>query len=131
MDRVLPYEESENIVNEYPKSINNPHADAGASRSVFNHFSFFAGVDHKNRLWVGTYSRQSTKEERDTPFEEKTNIDSRMFEIYDSDGILLYRLNPNFPKHSSQVTFKLIGDKLFAIDSRAEMAIFEYRIVEN
>ena len=97
----------------------------------FNIFSAGIQVDHKGRIWSGTLKRQKS------PKEKKSDASARreggkpedyMLEIYDANGILLERLQSEF-YHGQR--FRIAGDRFFLVDRDVEMAVFEYKIVDE
>lgn len=76
------------------------------------------GIDHKNRIWIKTYKKQ--KEEGDSL------NDYIEFEIYDNDGILLGKLAVQ-----QQGNLSVFEDRLYLVDSKEEMCIYEYKIVDK
>jgi len=89
---------------------------------VFNRISLGIGLDNKDRLWTATYIRQ-----RDFSKEEKSS-DLMQFEIFDSNGILLGYL-PLPEKYTE--TYRILGDRMYFVESRNDMCIYEYKIVEK
>jgi hypothetical protein len=97
----------------------------------FNRFSAGIQIDHKGRIWSGTLLRQKDPDDQrsgdDAPREGGRHEDY-MFEIYDSDGILLGRIQEE--AYSGQ-RFRIAGDRLFLVDKDVEMTVSEYRIVDK
>ncbi|KPK89024.1 hypothetical protein AMJ80_10335 [bacterium SM23_31] len=89
---------------------------------VFNRISSGIGLDNKERLWTATYIRQ-----RDYSKEEEPS-DLMQFEIFDSYGILLGYL-PLPEKYTE--TYRIFGDRMYFVESRNEMCIYEYKIIEK
>lgn len=83
-------------------------------------------VDQKNRIWVLTFLKQPNKF---GTFDNKESLtDCYEFDVFDSDGILLFKVP--FP----DVRFSNISiydDRMYLIDSRDESCVHEYRIVER
>ncbi|MCH7783724.1 hypothetical protein IID62_11730 [candidate division KSB1 bacterium] len=119
-DRVLNYEESiatKNILVDVQ------------GETVFklgvNVFSLGLQIDNKSRIWILTHKRQITDEEFGLP---ETPPDLLNFEIYDTDGILLNRI----PWEQGTLTsYRIFGDRIFFLDSKKEMAVFEYKIIDK
>lgn len=82
-------------------------------------------VDHKNRIWVLTFLKQPN---RFLSFDEEENLtDCYEFDVFDSNGILLFELPfPNVRFNN----FSIYDDRLYLIDSSHESCVYEYRIVE-
>ncbi len=122
IDRVLPYEESEQW--EWVSYLK----DGKTKRYVkYSNFSYSSQIDSKGRYWVLTRIRQSTDEEYKDRSIRKENIVH--FEIFNDEGILLGHVKYENPKDIYNV--RIFGERLFFIDTRNEMAIYEYRIIEN
>ena len=83
-------------------------------------------LDYKNRIWILTFLKQPN---RFLTFDEKENwADCFEFEVYDSDGILLFKVpfpNVRFDK------FSIYDDRVYLIDSQHESCVYEYKIVEE
>ncbi len=107
--RVLPYEESLEHYWVNPDAI------------TVNHFSNCIQRDSENRIWVTTYSHQDV--------ENRKNPGSRVFEVFDNDGILLTKIEND--RIFSISRFKIYGDRLFIVDPLHEHAVFEYRIIQK
>lgn len=125
-DRLLEYPETQEI--EKTQYV----YDEGPLIAVsFNLFSAGIQTDMKGRIWSGTLIRQKNKEDT-TGSEEGRREGGRpedyMFEIFDSNGILLGRIQEDL--YYGQ-RFKIMGDRFFLVDRDVEMAVFEYRIVEK
>jgi sugar lactone lactonase YvrE len=75
-------------------------------------------IDHKNRIWVHAYKK--LREENDKP------LDYFSLELYSSDGILLM----NFDSPVNFTFMRIYEDRMFFIDRKEEMCIYEYKIVE-
>jgi hypothetical protein len=83
-------------------------------------------VDHENRIWVLTYLKQPN---RFLTFEEGESLtDCYEFDVFDSGGILLFRVP--FP-NVRFTTFSMCGDRLYLIDAAAESCVYEYRIEDQ
>jgi hypothetical protein len=84
------------------------------------------GVDHKNRIWILTFLKQPNKF---LTFDEGEKIsDFYVFEVFDPDGILLFRVP--FPDVLVD-RFSIYDDRLYLVDSQHESCVYEYRIVEK
>ncbi|MCH8287423.1 hypothetical protein IIB79_13030 [candidate division KSB1 bacterium] len=93
---------------------------------VYNRISAGAGVDHMDRIWVSTLMYQPAYEA--DPEKQPALSEYMHFEIYNRDGILLGYLD--VPEHYSD-NFKIFGDKIYFIEAKDEMCVYEYRIVEK
>lgn len=83
-------------------------------------------LDHKNRVWVLTFLKQPN---RFLTFEDTENLTScYVFEVFDSDGILLFRVP--FPNVRFD-NFSIYDDRVYLIDSQHESCVYEYKIVEG
>jgi hypothetical protein len=83
-------------------------------------------IDRKNRIWVLTFLKQPNKF---LTFDEEENLtDCYAFDVFDSDGILLFRVP--FPNVRFD-NFSIYDDRMYLVDSQAESCVYEYRIVEK
>jgi hypothetical protein len=83
-------------------------------------------IDHKSRIWVLTYLKQPN---RFLTFDEGENLaDCYVFEVIDSDGILLFKVP--FPNVRVD-NFSIYDDRLYLIDSQQESCVYEFRIIEG
>ena len=92
---------------------------------------YLALTDAKGRIWSGTLKRQKNPEDKTNGQEgrrEGGKPEDYMFEIFDSGGILLGRIQEDF-YHGQR--FRIIGDRLFLVDRDVEMAVVEYRIIDK
>jgi len=97
----------------------------------FNIFSAGIQVDHMGRIWSGTLKHQKYPDDQrggEESRREGGRPEDYMFEIYDQNGVLLGRIQER-GCHGQH--FRIFADRLFLVDSDVEMAIFEYRIVDN
>ncbi|MFC1730157.1 6-bladed beta-propeller [candidate division KSB1 bacterium] len=121
IDRVLPFEESIS-----PELTYASVGRATIGIMTFNYFSTGIHIDQKERMWIFTYLKQSDEEFIGPDSAQGPNI--RCLEVYNSDGILLTRITPDFSTDSYDL--KLIhNDRLYFIERENEMAVFEYRII--
>jgi len=122
MTRPLNYEINHRIVK---RTVSLP---SGASRETevpeMTFVSSRIGVDHKHRMWVVTINKQPVRK-KDGSYERVPNMTA--LEIFDKDGLFLGELS--FPERGGFM--RLIGDRIYLIDTREEMCIYEYRIVEK
>jgi len=106
----------------YKIGIDNKKIKILSSGKAFYRFtpvSEYIGVDHKNRIWVQTYIKQ--KDEGDEP------LDYFEFKIFDNNGVLLGNLSP--PQNFN--IMRIFQDRLYLIDRKEEMCVYEYKIVEK
>ncbi len=83
-------------------------------------------VDRKNRIWVLTFLKQPN---RFLTFDEGENLtECYAFDVFDSDGILLFRVP--FPNVRVD-NFSIYDERLYLIDSQDESCVYEYRIIEG
>ena len=83
-------------------------------------------IDHKNRIWVLTFLKQPNKF---LTFDDEENLtDCYEFDVFDSDGILLFKVP--FPNVKFD-NFSIYDDRIYLIDSQNESCVYEYRIVES
>jgi hypothetical protein len=125
-DRLLGYAETMEI----EKSV---HVyDEGPLIAVsFNIFSAGIQVDHIGRIWSGTLRCQKDPDDKrggEESRREGGRPEDYMFEIYDQNGVLLGRIQE--ADYYGQ-RFRIVADRLFLVDSDVEMAVVEYRIVDN
>ena len=82
-------------------------------------------IDHKNRIWLISYTRQP---EHGRDYNEEEIAAFFVFDVFDENGIHLYSLD--FPPESFN-SFRIIGDRMFFIDPRARGVVREYRIKDS
>jgi hypothetical protein len=124
MDRSLDYEESVEVAR---KEYENP--DGGKFLSLeYNSFSYGIEVDYKNRIWIGTRKRQETPEDKKKRSAGNPIVDIMMIEIFNSEGILLGRIEERI--YTDRSKFRIISDRFFIVDTWGEMNIKEYKIIE-
>jgi len=83
-------------------------------------------IDHKNRIWVLTFTKQPNKY---GVFAEEENLTAcYKFEVFDSSGILLF--NVPFPNVRFD-QFSIYDDRIYLIESTNEMCVYEYRMIER
>lgn len=116
-DRPLSYELSHKLEKQEVKA--NDVIVGYMDYAEFTDVSLMIDVDYKNRIWVQTYKK--LKEEDDKP------VDYFEFEIFDNDGILLGKL----PIPQNFEIMRILKDRLYLIDSKEEMCVYEYKIVEK
>ncbi len=81
-------------------------------------------IDHKNRIWVLTFLKQPNKF---LTFDDEKNLtDCYEFDVFDSDGILLFKVP--FPNVMFD-NFSIYDDRIYLIDSQNESCVYEYRII--
>jgi hypothetical protein len=83
-------------------------------------------LDYRNRIWALTFLKQPN---RFLTFDETENwTDNFEFEVFNSDGILLFKVAvPNVLFDN----FSIYDDGVYLIDSEHESCVYEYRIVEE
>jgi hypothetical protein len=82
--------------------------------------------DPKNRIWVLTFLKQPN---RFLTFDEAENwADCYEFEVFDPDGILLFKVP--FPNVRFD-NFSIYDDRVYLIDFQHESCVYEYKIVEE
>ncbi|MCH7782753.1 hypothetical protein IID62_06755, partial [candidate division KSB1 bacterium] len=93
---------------------------------IKNDFSTSIQVDTQGRVWVQTYDRQLTSEER-----RNRNLiqDVYRLEIFDREGVML-GIVP-FPRSSNIKMTRIIDDRIYFVDYTTEMCIYEYKIIEK
>jgi len=99
-----------------------------ADFSIINKFSGGIQLDSKGRMWVLSYIRQLSADERKMNG-KKDASDLVNFEVYDKEGILLTRIPIEFG--ISREFKRIYNDCIYFMDSRQEMAVYEYKIVEQ
>jgi len=122
-DRYLPYE----VKNEM-KAVLFKSGDMEREFSWPSVSSVTKGIsiDHKNRIWVLTFLKQPNKF---LTFDDEENLaDCYEFDVFDSDGILLFEVP--FPNVRFD-NFSIYDDRIYLIDSQNESCVYEYRIVER
>ncbi len=83
-------------------------------------------LDYKNRIWVLTFLKQPN---RFLTFDDTENLtDCFEFEVFNSDGILLFKTA--FPNVRFD-NFSIFDDRVYLIDSQHESCVYEYKIVEE
>lgn len=82
-------------------------------------------VDHKNRIWLISFTGQP---EPDRNYTEEELAAFFIFEVFSEDGVHLCSLE--FPPESFD-TFRIIGDRMFFSDPRARGVVREYRIIDE
>ncbi len=122
-DRYLPYEVKNEVKVEIFKS-----GDMEKELSWPSVSSVAKGIyiDHKNRIWVLTFLKQPNKFL--TFGDEKNLTDCYEFDVFDSDGILLFKVP--FPNVMFD-NFSIYDDRIYLIDSQNESCVYEYRIVDR
>lgn len=126
IDRQLEYPETQEI-----KKKQYMYDEGPLIAVSFNTVSAGIQTDAKGRIWSGTLKRQRDPEDKTNSQEgrrEGGRPEDYMFEIFDDRGILLGRLQEKF--YYGQ-RFRIFGERLFLIDRDVEMAVFEYRIVDE
>lgn len=88
-----------------------------------SHVTRSMGVDYKNRLWLVTFKEQPAE---GASLEDIPRV--LEFEIYNEEGILLYKFP--FPKESFD-SIRFFGKRVFFIDPHENGCVREYEIVED
>lgn len=111
--RDLPYAESQVMVTN--------------NKLSYNNFSYNIVLDNEDRIWVETYERQLTDEEKQIKDPAlKPNV--VCWEIYNNDGILLTRIKPDLP---AGYNLKLIHDsKAYFTNPSDYMDVRIFKITE-
>lgn len=82
------------------------------------------GIDDMDRVWVLRMKKQPKGSQL---ADQNINLDDWfVLEIFDENGLLLGNLS--MPEIATSM--RVSGDRLFFIDSRKEMCIYEYRIID-
>ncbi|MCH8285584.1 hypothetical protein IIB79_03560 [candidate division KSB1 bacterium] len=119
-DRTLSFTESEKMdfvqIDVQGETVN---------KSTINSFSHELQIDHKSRIWILSHKRQLTTEELGLPESPKDLLN---FELYDTNGILLNRIP--WENSTTLISYQIFGDRIFFLDAKKEMAVFEYKIVD-
>ena len=114
-----------------------------AQYGIFNRFSYDISVDGQNRIWVLSHIRQYTSNELSSMYKSRTDITRTLpqviihyilqFEVFDSKGIWLQRVNFDKGNYSGlgNLRCKISNDRLFLIDPVYELALYEYKIINN
>lgn len=87
------------------------------------------GIDNKDRIWVSRVVEHGEKEvesPRRGNIKLKT-VKTSIFEIFDLEGVLLGYVRQ--PENGDVI--RVLGDRVFFIDTNERMCVFEYRIVRN
>lgn len=90
-------------------------------RIKMNFVSTDIGIDHEERIWTVTVTKQ--REKWNSP-------DDRKFEIFNKEGILLGSLPIPENIHVSS-HMRIYQDKLYLIDNVHELSVFEFKIVDK
>jgi hypothetical protein len=122
-DRSLPYEVKNEVKVEIFKSGDMEREFPWPSVSSV---SKGISIDQKGRIWVLTFLKQPN---RFLTFDEGENLaDCYVFEVFDSDGILLFKVP--FPDVRVD-NFSLYDDRMYIIDSQSESCVYEFKIIEG
>jgi len=111
--------------------------DAGPERKIDREPQFTLvtkdiGIDHENRIWVVTYTRDITKEnssEQTAAFDTQATNEFFEFHLFDAEGVFLSVLP--MPVSWQELKMRIFGSRLFLLESKDEMTVHEYRIVEK
>ncbi len=110
------------------KKIIRKKAKRNAYAPMFNRFSNSIYIDGKDRLWVETYLRQYTVEERLRSFRTLEVPGFMCYEVYDNNGILLQRIPWKYGK--GRRLKHIEGDRLFFV-SWNDMCVYEYWMTDT
>ena len=73
-------------------------------------------------------AKERDKTEKETSDEELIDFPGAYrFEVYNKDGIMVGLI----PYSKDALKFRIFGDRLFTIDTGNQMAIYQYKIIEN
>ena len=112
----------------YSESNEVKHLSLGRSYAPqYNMFSNKIECDGKNRLWVETYLRQFTDEERKKSYRSLETPNFTCMEVYDNNGILLQRIQWEYGKGRRLI--HISGKRVFFI-SWNDMCVYEYKITD-
>ncbi len=110
-----------------------------------NRVGLMSGVDNTDRIWILSYERQLTYEEKSIKLNianeqggglaatenlkdsKSIPIDAYRFHIFDGEGYFLGKI----PLPDYGTVMKIYGDRMYLIDSKYEMCVYQYRIVSN
>ena len=98
------------------------------NKSTINSFSHELQIDHKSRIWILANKRQYSNAELGLSDVLQDIPDLLNFEVYDSNGVLLSRIPWKYGK--TRTSYRIFGDRIFFLDWKKEMAVFEYKIVD-
>ena len=86
-----------------------------------NNVSEAIGIDHKGRIWISTIRNQKYKSNGTLEYD---------IEIYNDYGVLLCKIP--FEELPETAVFKKVNnDRIYLIESRNEMCVYEYKIVDK
>ncbi|MFC1554877.1 hypothetical protein ACFL7D_09600, partial [candidate division KSB1 bacterium] len=86
------------------------------------------GIDSKERIWILTPNKSfpSIKLDEGTIETDKSDFD---LQILNSEGIFLGTLP--VPEYWFEFKMRIFGDRLFLIESKDEMCVHEYKIIDK
>jgi hypothetical protein len=138
IDRPLNYEISDNI-----EKVRRKVGSREIELPQLNFVSKSLAVDEKKRIWVLSYDRQLTFEERPVTIHfadeggqleaidtlktsESSQTDAFAFHVFDESGEFLGKI----PLNHFADKVKIFGERLYILEKDSEMCVYEYRIIE-
>ncbi len=118
IDRVLNYE-----IDHKAKVITREGTNFQWPTAEMTDVSYGIGVDHKNRIWVMTYTAQEVKDESG----EIIKPSERILEVFNNDGILLCRID--IPDRKLRF-LGVKNDSILFKDTNG-ISVYDYKIVAN
>ncbi|MFC1514091.1 NHL repeat-containing protein, partial [candidate division KSB1 bacterium] len=100
----------------------------GVGTYLYNKISNIIKLDGKKRIWVETYRRPYTLEERLKHYNTLEAPDIICYDIFNSDGVFLQRIP--WEDGISRRLVHIEGDRMFFISWKYE-CVYEYKIVKN
>ena len=117
-------------VPEKPKEINLGNFPDGRP-IIYPNFTYVSddiAVDGEGRAWINTYRKERKRyQELEPSDQDKGNLYE--FHILSSEGVFLGTIPT--PKNLNSFKFRIFDDRFYIIDSKEEMCIYEYKIVEK
>jgi hypothetical protein len=109
-----------------------------------NFVSKSLAIDAENRIWVLSYDRQLTFEERPVTIQfadaggqleatdtlktsESSQTDAFVFHVFEKNGEFLGKI----PLTHFADKVKIFGDRLYILEKDNDMCVYEYRIIER
>lgn len=108
------------------KSVNDTK---GTPKNIFRMTQFAASceIDFQNRIWIIRNKRELT--DLELADQKITAKNFKILEVYDNNGILL---SEHYIANMENIqSIRIIDNKIFLIDATIEMAVYEYKIVDN
>ena len=100
----------------------------------FTHSTLGLEIDHKNRVWIQSYSEAHSDDEIERYFRGVSRNDmklrplNRRFEVYDNEGHLLCNMDPF--KDKEMIMLNIVDDKMLLRDED-RITLYVYKIVEK